>query len=48
MEDAISYLRGLEIKTFNHAKEYIEKTPMQIDTEYRRAFEKAFNWKRVT
>ena len=48
LEDAISYLRGLKNKTFNRAKEYIEKAPMQIDTEYRRAFEKEFNWERVT
>lgn len=42
--EAITYLQGLHINTFSLAREYVERTPNQVDTVYRRAFEKEFNW----
>jgi hypothetical protein len=44
LEEAISYLKGLNINKRMIAEEYIRRTPKQIDTFYRREFEKEFGW----
>lgn len=43
-EEAISYLRSLDINKRQNAEEYIRKAPRQIDTEFRRFFEMEFGW----
>jgi hypothetical protein len=43
-EEAIIYLKNLDVNTQYNAQEYIRKTPKQIDTEYRRKFEIEFGW----
>jgi len=43
-DQAIAYLKGLDINVFTLAKEYVRKTPKQIDTNYRRRFEVEFGW----
>jgi len=42
--EAIDYLKSLDINKRSHAEEYIRRTPKQIDTDYRRNFEKEFGW----
>lgn len=42
--EVIEYLRGLRGPIREHAKEYIERAPRQIDTEYRREIEAAMGW----
>ena len=42
--EAISYLKSLDNSNMIIAEEYIRKAPKQIDTEYRRIFEKEFGW----
>jgi hypothetical protein len=47
MEDAVSYLKHLVKEngsTADLAQTYIRMAPKQIDTEYRRAFEKELGW----
>jgi len=44
MEQAVNYLRDLDINARTLAEEYIRKTPKQIDTDYRRQFEIEFGW----
>ncbi len=44
LSDALEYVAGLDINIRQHAEEYIRKTPQQIDTDYRKAFEKEFGW----
>lgn len=44
VETVIGYLRGLEGTKREHAKRYIERTPRQIDTEYRRQIEAVLGW----
>ncbi|MEM7549407.1 MAG: hypothetical protein AAF363_07030 [Bacteroidota bacterium] len=44
LEEAILYLNSIDFNIRKHAEEYIRKAPLQIDTEYRRAFEKEFGW----
>lgn len=44
LEEAIIHLKGLNINKMNTAKEYIRRTPTQIDTDFRREFEKEFGW----
>jgi hypothetical protein len=44
LEETISYLKGLDINKKMTAKEYICRAPKQIDTDYRRDFEKEFGW----
>jgi hypothetical protein len=44
MEEVIEYLRGLRGPTLEHAKQYFERTPRQIDTDYRRHVEAAMGW----
>lgn len=43
-EDVLSYLKGLDTNARYIAEEYVRKTPVQIDTKYRRAIEKEFGW----
>jgi hypothetical protein len=42
--EAIHYLRGLTGTKLNLAKEYVEKAPVQIDTDYRRAIRIELSW----
>ncbi len=44
VDQVIDYLRGLTGTQRDHAKRYIECTPRQIDTEYRRRIEAALGW----
>jgi len=43
-EQVITHLRGLTGCKRENAKRYIEQTPRQIDTEYRRRIEAALGW----
>lgn len=42
--EAVNYLKSLDFNKLGVAEEYIRKTPKQIDTEYRRIFEKELDW----
>lgn len=44
IEEAIVYLERLDINKRKLAEEYVRKAPKQIDTDYRREFEKHFGW----
>ena len=44
LEQVISRLRDAETKKLKEPREYIEKAPRQIDTDYRRAINKEFGW----
>jgi len=44
IDEAISYLRSVDINTWETAQEYVRRTPKQIDTEFRRRFEGEFGW----
>lgn len=43
-DEVVSYLGGLEGETREKAKEYIQRAPQQIDTEFRRAIERELGW----
>jgi len=43
-EQVIAHLRGLTGSARDNAKRYIERTPRQIDTAYRRRIEAALGW----
>lgn len=43
-QDAVAYLTSLSGETLQHARAYIERVPAQIDTPYRRAFERQMGW----
>jgi hypothetical protein len=43
-DQVVGYLRGLTGPRRDNAKQYIECTPRQIDTEYRRRIEVALGW----
>lgn len=43
-QEAITYLEGLDINKRDHAEQYIRTAPRQIDTDFRRDFEKRWNW----
>jgi hypothetical protein len=45
LEEAVFYLRSLDVNKRSIAEEYIRKAPKQIDTEFRRKFEIEFGWK---
>ncbi len=44
LEEAVNYLQKLDGMTKNIAKNYICKTPKQIQTKYRKMFEQQFGW----
>jgi len=44
IDEVIGYLRGLRGPIREHAKQYVERTPRQIDTDYRRQIEAAMGW----
>jgi hypothetical protein len=43
-QQAVDYLRALDINKRQTAEEYVRRTPQQIDTKYRRRFEAEFGW----
>lgn len=43
-EAAIAYLRGLTGEEREHAKNYIQQVPEQIDTRYRQEIRTALGW----
>ena len=47
IEEVISYFKDMDINTRCVTEEYIRKTPLQIDTEYRRRIEKEFGWSHI-
>jgi hypothetical protein len=46
IDEVIQYLRGLTGPIRDHARHYIERTPRQIDTNYRRQIEATLGWSR--
>lgn len=44
VEEALDYLRKLDLERQAHARDYIRRTPVAIDTEYRRVIAHTFNW----
>lgn len=44
IDEVIRHLRELSGTARDHAKEYIERAPRQIDTDYRRQIEAALGW----
>ncbi len=44
IDEVITYLRKLSGTARDHAKEYIERAPRQIHTDYRRQIEAALGW----
>ena len=47
-ENRIEYLSELNGHNLAIAEEYIRKTPLQIETEYRKLIEEKLNWKPIT
>lgn len=45
LEEAVSYLKSLNINEQATAEDYVRRAPKQIDTEFRRKFESEFGWK---
>lgn len=45
MNDAIEYLQGLDGRTLEDAKRYIENAPRQIDTDVRRKVQEVIGWR---
>jgi len=43
-KEVLAYLGKLRDEERENAKEYVRRAPRQIDTEYRRAFEKELGW----
>jgi hypothetical protein len=43
-DQALAYLNSLDGNCRRHACEYVRKTPLQIDTPFRRAFEAKLGW----
>jgi len=46
-KDRIQYLKELKDNTSALAEEYIRKTPIQINTDYRKRIEEELNWKPI-
>jgi hypothetical protein len=46
LEEAINYLGSLEGIVRELAESYVRKAPAQIDTNYRREFERVLGWMR--
>jgi hypothetical protein len=44
MKQASEYLASLDANTLALAEEYIRRAPKQIDTDFRREFERIFGW----
>jgi len=44
LDQIIARLHDAENKKLKKPREYIEKAPLQIDTDYRRAINKVFGW----
>jgi len=44
-EAALTYLRTLDPERQAHARDYLRRTPVAIDTAYRRLIESTFNWR---
>jgi hypothetical protein len=44
LDQVIARLRDAESKQLKKPREYVEKAPQQIDTDYRRAINKVFSW----
>lgn len=44
VEEALHYLRTLDADRQDHARDYIRRTPVAIETAYRRVFAATFNW----
>lgn len=44
LEEAVEYLKSLNGEKFDSAKEYVRKTPSQINTHYRQKFMAEFGW----
>jgi len=45
IEAAIAYLRGLTGGRLDRARDYIERAPRQVDTDYRRRIEAELGWR---
>jgi len=43
-DEVVAYLRGLSGTVQDNARQYVERTPGQIDTAYRRQIEAALGW----
>lgn len=44
IDEVIGYLRGIDGLIREQAKQYVERTPRQIDTDYRHQIEAALGW----
>lgn len=42
--EAVDYLRNLPYERRRIAEEYVRRTPKQVDTDFRRIFEREFGW----
>jgi len=47
VDEAVSYLRDLPHEKRRSAEEYVRRAPCQVDTPYRRRFEKELGWKPI-
>jgi hypothetical protein len=43
-DEAVAYLDGLSGEVRDHARDYVRRTAPEIDTPYRRAFERRLGW----